>query len=156
LSPIALFHFHRSGLYGAVANIVAIPLTTFVIMPLEGMALAFDELGLGAPFWWLTGLALRFLLWIAHAVADAPGSVASLPSMPAGRVRADDRRRFARAPVVLADPEDDGGEGSKGVIEHGLLDVDYTDRPNGCVPPSSSQSPPLRDRRSAARSASNQ
>nr|WP_299597953.1 ComEC/Rec2 family competence protein [Sphingomonas bacterium] len=84
LSPIALFHFHRSGLYGAIANIVAIPLTTFVIMPVEGLALAFDTAGLGAPFWWLAGQALGLLLWIAHAVADAPGAVAALPSMPAG------------------------------------------------------------------------
>src|SRR3546814_14407217 len=33
LAPIALFHFHKAGLYGALANVVAIPLTTFVIMP---------------------------------------------------------------------------------------------------------------------------
>jgi competence protein ComEC len=84
LSPIALFHFHRAGLYGAIANIVAIPLTTFVIMPLEALALAFDAAGWGAPFWWLAGRALGLLLWIAHAVADAPGSVAALPSMPGG------------------------------------------------------------------------
>src|SRR4029079_10062726 len=31
LAPIALYHFHKAGLYGAVANIVAIPLTTFII-----------------------------------------------------------------------------------------------------------------------------
>src|SRR5690606_20635949 len=29
LAPIALFHFHKAGLYGALANVVAIPLTTF-------------------------------------------------------------------------------------------------------------------------------
>ena len=58
LTPIALFHFHQAGLYGALANVVAIPLTTFVIMPLEALALLFDLVGLGAPFWWLTGQAL--------------------------------------------------------------------------------------------------
>lgn len=84
LTPIALFHFHRSGLYGALANIVAIPLTTFVIMPIEALALLFDIAGLGAPFWWLTGQALGLLLWIAHGVADAPGAVAALASMPWG------------------------------------------------------------------------
>ncbi|MEO5494690.1 MAG: ComEC/Rec2 family competence protein [Sphingomonas sp.] len=56
LAPIALYHFHKSGLYGAFANIVAIPLTTFVIMPAEALALALalDAIGLGAPFWWVT------------------------------------------------------------------------------------------------------
>jgi competence protein ComEC len=84
LAPIALFHFHKSGLYGAVANIVAIPLSTFVIMPLEALALLLDVAGLGAPAWWLTGKALSLLLWIAHVVGDAPGAVAALPSMPWG------------------------------------------------------------------------
>ena len=83
LAPIALFHFHRSGLYGALANVIAIPLTTFVIMPLEGFALLFDLIGLGAPFWWLAGKALAFLLCLAHAAAAAPGAVALLPAMPA-------------------------------------------------------------------------
>lgn len=84
LMPIVLFHFHKAGLYGAAANIVAIPLTTFVIMPLEALALLFDVVGLGAPFWWLTGLALQALLGIAHAVASAPGSVKAVPSVPDG------------------------------------------------------------------------
>ena len=47
--PIALFHFHRAGLYGAFANVVAIPLTTFVIMPLEALALLFDVVGWARP-----------------------------------------------------------------------------------------------------------
>jgi competence protein ComEC len=82
LMPIALFHFHKAGFYGALANVVAIPLTTFVIMPLEALALLLDVAGLGAPFWWLAGIALKFLLALAHAVAAAPGAVATMPTMP--------------------------------------------------------------------------
>jgi competence protein ComEC len=84
LAPIALFHFHKSGLYGALANIVAIPLTTFVIMPLEALALLFDTVGIGAPFWWLTGQALSFLLGMSRWVSALPGAVAALPTFPAG------------------------------------------------------------------------
>lgn len=84
LTPIALFHFHRSGLYGSVANLVAIPLTTFVIMPVEALALLLDLLGLGAPLWWVAGRALALLLGLAHLVAAAPGASASLPAMPGG------------------------------------------------------------------------
>jgi len=81
LAPIAIFHFHRAGLYGAAANIVAIPLTTFVIMPAEALSLVADCLGLGAPFWWVTGKALALLLWIAHAVGALPGAVTFVPAM---------------------------------------------------------------------------
>ncbi|HEX8448827.1 MAG TPA: ComEC/Rec2 family competence protein, partial [Allosphingosinicella sp.] len=83
LIPIALWHFHQAGLYGALANIVAIPLTTFVIMPLEALALLLDLAGLGAPFWWLAGAALDLLLVLARGVAAAPGAVARLPTLPA-------------------------------------------------------------------------
>jgi competence protein ComEC len=84
LTPIALFHFHKAGLYGAAANVIAIPLTTFVIMPLEALALLLDTIGLGGPFWWLAGRALSFLVGLAHATAEAPGAVALLPAMPRG------------------------------------------------------------------------
>lgn len=79
LTPIAMFHFHRAGLYGALANVLAIPLTTFVIMPMEALALALDSLGLGAPAWWVAGKGIEILLGIAHFVASAPGAVLILP-----------------------------------------------------------------------------
>lgn len=79
LMPIALHHFGKAGLYGALANMVAIPLTTFIIMPLEAMALLLDPMHLSAPFWWLAGTAIRALIDLAHAAADAPGAVALFP-----------------------------------------------------------------------------
>jgi len=82
LVPLALFHFHRSGLYGVGANIIAIPLTTFVIMPLEAGALLLDVVGWGRPLWLLCGAAIDGLLRLAHAVASSKGAVALLPSMP--------------------------------------------------------------------------
>jgi competence protein ComEC len=84
LAPIALFHFHKAGLYGALANMIAIPLTTFVIMPLEALALLLDLAGAGAPVWWLVGHALEALVALAHWVAGMPGAVAMLPSVPRG------------------------------------------------------------------------
>ena len=82
LAPIALFHFHKAGLYGALANVVAIPLTTFVIMPAEAFALLFDSIGLGAIFWWAAEVALNALIALAHWVAVAPGAGATLPVFP--------------------------------------------------------------------------
>jgi competence protein ComEC len=81
LMPIVLFHFHRAGIYGAFANMVAIPLVTFVSMPLIALALLFDLAGLGAPFWWLVGQSLELMLWIAHLAASQPGAVRLMPQM---------------------------------------------------------------------------
>lgn len=82
LMPIVLFHFHRAGVYGALANVVAIPLTTFVSMPLIAIALTLDLIGLGAPVWWLAGKSLDLLLGIAHTTAAQPGAVNHLGYMP--------------------------------------------------------------------------
>ncbi|MFN3517586.1 MAG: ComEC/Rec2 family competence protein [Novosphingobium sp.] len=84
LMPIGLFHFHRSGVYGALANVVAIPLTTLATMPLIALALLFDLAGAGAPFWWLAGKSLELLLALAHATAVMPGAVSLMPGMGRG------------------------------------------------------------------------
>ena len=81
LMPIVLFHFHRAGIYGALANVVAIPLVTFLSMPLIALALLLDLVGAGAPAWWLAGRSLDLLLAIAHFTAGQPGSVKLMPQM---------------------------------------------------------------------------
>ncbi|KEO91507.1 metal-binding protein [Erythrobacter longus] len=81
LMPVVLFHFHRAGLYGAFANVIAIPLVTFVSMPLIALGLIFDIVGLGAPFWWLTQQSLNLLLALAHFTSAQPGAVKLMPQM---------------------------------------------------------------------------
>lgn len=82
LMPLALYHFHKAGLYGVLANLVAIPMTTFVIMPLEAGALLLDLFGIGQPLWALAGFTIGLLLKLARSVASASGAVAMLPAMP--------------------------------------------------------------------------
>ncbi|MEN7537101.1 ComEC/Rec2 family competence protein [Aurantiacibacter flavus] len=79
LMPIVLFHFHRAGVYGALANVIAIPLVTFVSMPLIALALVLDLIGAGAPVWWLAGQSLDLMLAIAHFTAAQPGAVKLFP-----------------------------------------------------------------------------
>lgn len=80
LAPIAFAHFHRAGLLGAVANLVAIPLTSFVVMPAEVVALLLDMAGLGAPAWWIAGKALAALLALAHAIGGLPYATTAAPT----------------------------------------------------------------------------
>lgn len=81
LMPIGLYHFHRAGIYGAAANVVAIPLTTFVVMPLVATALILDLVWAGWPVWWLAGHAIDLLIGLAHWIASRPGAVTVLPAM---------------------------------------------------------------------------
>lgn len=84
LMPIALAHFHRTGLLGAGANMIAIPLTTFVIMPAEALALALDPTGLAGPAWRVVGWSLDVLLNIARTVSSTPGSQLLVGEVPGG------------------------------------------------------------------------
>lgn len=81
LMPIVLFHFHRAGVYGAFANVIAIPLVTFISMPLIALALALDIVGAGAPVWWLAGQSLDLMLAIAHFTSSQPGAVKLMPQI---------------------------------------------------------------------------
>ena len=83
LMPFALYHFHKAGLYSVGANLIAIPMTTFIIMPLEAAALMLDSIGIGAPLWVATGWPIDLMLALAHRVGSAEGAVAMLPTMPA-------------------------------------------------------------------------
>ncbi|WP_324260251.1 ComEC/Rec2 family competence protein [Altererythrobacter sp. H2] len=84
LTPIVLFHFHRAGLYGAFANVIAIPLVTLISMPAIALGLLLDTVGLGRPAWWVSEKSLEALLAIAHWTADQPGAVKLMPQMGAG------------------------------------------------------------------------
>jgi competence protein ComEC len=84
LTPVVLFHFHRAGLYGALANVVAIPLVSLATMPLIALALLLDAVGAGGPVWWLVGRSIDLLLAIAHATAGQPGAVRLMPQMGQG------------------------------------------------------------------------
>jgi competence protein ComEC len=86
IMPLGLFHFHRAGVYGALANVFAIPLTTLVTMPLIAVALVLDLVGAGGPAWWLCGKSIDAMLALAHWVAAQPGAVTTLPAMGRGSI----------------------------------------------------------------------
>ena len=105
LIPIALFHFHRAGLYGVGANIIAIPLTTFVIMPLEAGALLLDLVGWGQPLWWLCGCGDRRACSASRIAVAARQRRGRVAAVDAGLgVRPDGRRRAVAVPVEHARP----------------------------------------------------
>lgn len=82
LMPIALAHFGRAGLYGMVANMAAIPLTAFLVMPLLGLWLLLSPIGLGALVAWALVPALELLAGIGTTVAAWPGAALAVPAFP--------------------------------------------------------------------------
>ncbi|WP_200341463.1 ComEC/Rec2 family competence protein [Rhodovibrio sodomensis] len=78
--PFAVFHFNRLALYGLAANLVAVPLTAFWIMPAALIAFTLMPLGLDGPVLSIMGWGVAGMLATAETVAGWPGSVVVLPS----------------------------------------------------------------------------
>lgn len=81
-APYAAYHFNRFQVYGIAANMVAVPVTGFWIMPwavatLLLMPLGLEGLGL-IPLSW----GVDVVIWVAEEVAAWPGAVILLPAMP--------------------------------------------------------------------------
>ncbi len=81
LSGIGLYHFGRSGLYGIAANLIAIPYTSFVVMPALMLAMFAEALGLGW-LWPLAAWAMQQLITIADFTASLPGAIITSAAIP--------------------------------------------------------------------------
>ena len=82
-SPFAAFHFHRLAVYGLLANLVAVPLTAFWIMPWAVVALLLMPFGGESLALLPMGWGIDLLLGLAATVADWPAAALRVPPMPA-------------------------------------------------------------------------
>ena len=79
-APLAAIHFNRVAVYGLLANLLAVPIATFWVMPMGLAALLMLPLGLHAWPLDLMAAGINAIMGIAHSVADLPGAVISLPT----------------------------------------------------------------------------
>ncbi|GIX18045.1 MAG: competence protein ComEC [Rhodothalassiaceae bacterium] len=83
IAPAAIQHFGAIARYGLIANLVAVPVTAFVVMPAGLAALLLMPLGLENPALRVMGHGARLVLETAQGVAALPGAVWHLPLYPA-------------------------------------------------------------------------
>ena len=82
VAPFAVYHFHRMSHYGVVANLLALPLVSLLIMPFALLSLLAMPLGLEAWPLQVMGLGIDLLLATGKWVASWPGAVSILPAIP--------------------------------------------------------------------------
>jgi competence protein ComEC len=81
-APFAIYHFNRFSEYSVIANLLAIPLTGFWVMPWAVVACLLMPFGLEALALVPMGWGIDGVIRIAQAVAALPGAVLMLPAMP--------------------------------------------------------------------------
>ncbi|MCP9627091.1 ComEC family competence protein [Rhodopseudomonas palustris] len=97
--PYAAYHFHRITPYGVIANLLAMPMVSAVVMPAGLLGLAAMPFGLDGVFWRIMEIGIDWMIMVALWVATLPGAV--------GRMAA-----FGTGPLLLA---------SLGIVLFGLL-----------------------------------
>ncbi len=81
-TPFAAYHFQRVATYGALANLLAVPLTAFWIMPMGLLALILMPLGLDAPSLVVMGQGIAIVLETAAFMATLPGAAIDITPWP--------------------------------------------------------------------------
>ncbi len=81
-TPFGLHHFGRVQVYGVAANALAVPLTSFLVMPAGMLALLL--MPFGAEGWALSvmGWGIGGILAVARAVAGWPGAALAMAPLP--------------------------------------------------------------------------
>jgi competence protein ComEC len=81
-AAFAIYHFNRVTGYGVLANMLAIPITGFWVMPFLILALLLMPFGLEHAALVPAGWGIEVILWTARTVAGWPGAVAVVRAMP--------------------------------------------------------------------------
>jgi competence protein ComEC len=81
-APLGVYHFGRLPTYGMIANLIAVPLTAFWIMPLGLLGLLLMPFGGGTFCFVLMGHGIELMLAVAHTIAAWPGAAVLVAKPP--------------------------------------------------------------------------
>jgi competence protein ComEC len=82
VAPFAAYQFHTSQQYGALANLVALPICDLIVMPAALATLLLMPLGLEKIPLWVAGVGIDLMTWIAYYVGKLPGAVIAVAAIP--------------------------------------------------------------------------
>ncbi|WP_051329446.1 ComEC/Rec2 family competence protein [Geminicoccus roseus] len=111
-APFGAWHFGTIATWGVVANMLAVPLTSFAVMPAAVIGTVLIPLGLDQPAFMVMGEGVAWVLAIAATVAAWPHAAFAIPGMDSACIALivlgglwlaiwQQRWRLAGLPVVL-------------------------------------------------------
>jgi len=80
--PFAAFHFHQIALVGLAANLVAVPVFAFWVMPALLIGVVLLPAGLEQPAWAAAAAGADLILAVAHGLTGWEGAVAKIGVTP--------------------------------------------------------------------------
>ena len=82
--PYAAYHFHRLAPYGVLANLLAMPVVSAVVMPMGILGVLSMPFGFDGVFWHLMGEGIDWMVWVAQWVGNLPGAVGRMRAFGTG------------------------------------------------------------------------
>jgi competence protein ComEC len=82
--PYAAYHFHRVAPYGVIANLLAMPVVSTVVMPMGLIGVLTMPFGLDVVFWHLMGAGIDWMVAVVLWVAALPGAVGHMAAFGPG------------------------------------------------------------------------
>ena len=86
--PYAAFHFHRVTPYGVVANLLAMPVVSAMVMPAGLLGLIAMPFGLDGFCWRAMGAGIDWMILVAQWVAALPGAIGRIAAFGTGPLAA--------------------------------------------------------------------
>jgi competence protein ComEC len=83
-TPYAAYHFHRLAPYGVLANLLAMPVVSALVMPMGILGVVTMPFGFDAVFWRLMGDGIDWMIRVALWVSALPGAVGRMPAFGTG------------------------------------------------------------------------
>jgi len=78
--PYAAYHFHRVTPYGIIANLLAMPVVSVLVMPAGLLGLLAIPFGFDSLFWQIMELGLQWMIFVSKWVAALPGAIGRVPA----------------------------------------------------------------------------
>ena len=83
VTPFAAYHFHKSQQYAVLANLIAVPVCNFIVLPAALVSYLAMPLGFDWAPLQVMGAGIDMMSWTAMQVAALPGAVARIPAYTA-------------------------------------------------------------------------
>ncbi|MGE0408756.1 MAG: ComEC/Rec2 family competence protein [Amphiplicatus sp.] len=81
-APYSFYHFNRAAVMGLAANMVAVPLMGFVVMPAAIVAILLMPFGLDGSAWRIAAQGVDVILAVGGFIAAQKGAVATVAQWP--------------------------------------------------------------------------
>jgi competence protein ComEC len=87
-TPFGIYHFQQMQPLGLIGNALVLPLISALVMPAALLGMIALPFGLDGPVWWLMGLGVAWMIWIAGLVAALPFAIVAVPAPQAWAIGA--------------------------------------------------------------------